>query len=64
MCKGVKTEIAPKAHLLTAFLNVGTLESVSLGFSLLCLHCFLFHYPLLGEVTENLPALCLLASTL
>ena len=42
MCKVVKIEIAPKAYLVSVFLNVGTLESVSSGFSLSVFTVFFF----------------------
>lgn len=48
MCKDVKIEIAPKAYLVSVFLNIGTLESVSLGFS--SIFTPFFYYPLLREV--------------
>lgn len=41
VCKDVKREIAPKAHLISVSPHVGTLKNVSLGFSLLHSHCFL-----------------------
>lgn len=63
MCKDVKIEIAPKAYLVSVFRNIGTLESVSLGFS--SIFTPFFYYPLLREVIQNSTCVfCLLTSGL